>query len=69
MFFEFTKEVKGFRLWHPIEKRCINSRDVIFREQEMYMLQNKPEEKSSPDLDNRIEVEHNLLPSTSMTEL
>ena len=30
-------------MWHPIEKMCITSRDVVFKEDTMFML-NKPNE-------------------------
>lgn len=36
MLLEFTKGVKGYKLWHPTEKKCVSSRDIIFREQEIY---------------------------------
>lgn len=29
MFLGFTEGVKGFRMWHSIEKKCINSRDGV----------------------------------------
>lgn len=37
MFVGFTEGVKDYRLWHPTDRRCINSRDVIFREEEMFL--------------------------------
>lgn len=33
----FTNGFKDFKLWHPIVKRCINSRDITSREEEMFM--------------------------------
>lgn len=68
MFLEFTEGVKGYRLWHPIEKRCINSMDVIFREQEMFMFQDKPVEEHRKDEATKIKVELNSPPSTSRTD-
>ena len=32
MFVGFTEGIKGFKLWHPTNKRFIISRDVLFRE-------------------------------------
>ncbi|MDV3187719.1 MAG: hypothetical protein Q8836_02375 [Sweet potato little leaf phytoplasma] len=68
MFLRLTEGVKGYRLWHPVERRCINSRDVTFREQEMYMLHDKTSEKSLATKDTHIEVEHNAHSSNTETE-
>lgn len=48
--------VKGYRLWHPTDKICINSRDVIFREEEMFMYQ-QPSKLASLNQNSIIEVE------------
>lgn len=34
MFVAFTDGVKGFKMWHPIEKMFIGSRDVAFKKDE-----------------------------------
>ena len=58
MFIGFTEELKGFRMWHPIEKRCITSRDVVFKEDIMFVF-DKPNETFDPNYKlNEIEVEH-----------
>lgn len=41
MFVAFTKGVKGFKMWHPIEKKSIINRDVTFGEKEMFMQKEK----------------------------
>lgn len=65
MFLGFTEGVKGFRLWHPVEKRCLNSRDVTFREQDMYMLQAKSQNEITKEHNTSIEVEESPQPSTA----
>lgn len=57
MFLGFTRVVKRFRFWHPTEKRCINSRDVIFREHEMFMTQEPPNDTTSQNPKYSFEVE------------
>lgn len=34
MFVGFIEGVKGYKMWHPIERKFIISRDVTFREEE-----------------------------------
>ena len=42
VFLGFEKGVKGYRLWDPISKKMVTSRDVIFNEAFM-LKQNEPE--------------------------
>lgn len=57
MFVGFTESVKGFRLWHPIEKKCVNSCDVTFREDEMFMMKEVQMNTNNQPHTTRIEVE------------
>ena len=61
MFVGFTEEVKGFKMWHPTNKKFIISRDVHFRETEMFM-QGKGNIERNPNATEtyttRIEVEN-----------
>uniref|UniRef100_A0A803NRR5 CCHC-type domain-containing protein n=1 Tax=Cannabis sativa TaxID=3483 RepID=A0A803NRR5_CANSA len=59
LFLGYPKGVKGYKLWclEPRYKKCLLSRDVVFREDEMAMKskgETKPEESSS---DKPVEVE------------
>ena len=69
MFLSFIEEVKGFRMWHLIKKRCITSKDVIIKEDTMFMLDKPNKTLDSNYRPNDIEVEHppnhesNKLPS------
>ena len=62
-------------MWHPIEKRCITSRDVTFKKDVMFMFDKSNETFDSNYKPNKIEVEHppnhesNKLPSTTKEEL
>ena len=64
IFVGFTKRVKGFTMWHPIEGRFIMSRDVTFREKEILMQKEQGIPKSLEHPTNLIEVkEASNLPS------
>ncbi|XP_038904482.1 uncharacterized protein LOC120090851 [Benincasa hispida] len=57
MFLGFIEGLKGFRMWHPIEKRCITSRDFIFRETKMFMQKPTPIVTTPQGKYDTIEVE------------
>lgn len=61
MFVGFTKGVKGYILWYPTDKRCINSKDVVFREYKMFVYQvvQQPDLKEMEK--STIEVELSLI--------
>lgn len=61
MFVGFSEGVKGFKLWHPSERRFIVSRDVIFRENEMLMHKEGQTEDKADSSNSKIEVENLLL--------
>lgn len=67
MFVGFTEGVKGFRLWQPTERKCINSRDVIFREEEMFMLQTTQNIDSAKE-STTFKVELPILTTTQNTD-
>jgi len=46
IFIEFTKGVKGFRLWDPEKKSAFTSRDVIFDEDSMLREKSGTENKA-----------------------
>ncbi|XP_038885954.1 uncharacterized protein LOC120076257 [Benincasa hispida] len=37
MFVGFTEGVKGYKMWHPVERKFIVSRDITFRAEETFM--------------------------------
>lgn len=39
-FLGYPDKVKMFKLWDPIQSKCVIYRDVIFRENEMYYMSN-----------------------------
>lgn len=63
MFVGFTEVVKGYRLWRLKERKCITNRDVIFRENEMFMQKNSVPEQTPQELSDKIEVEQTLIPN------
>ncbi|XP_038904504.1 uncharacterized protein LOC120090876 [Benincasa hispida] len=66
MFVGFSEGVKGFKMWNPIEKRFIVSKDVTFREKEMFMQKEKTTcEVPKSFTTARIEVEARKDSSTS----
>ena len=61
MFVGFTERVKGFKLWHPTNKKFIISMDILFRESEMFMQGKINTERNSDDTESyttQIEVEN-----------
>ena len=65
IFLGFEKGVKGYRLWDPISKKTVTSKDVIF--DETFMLkQNEPEtcdDTSQEKLTVEVEFDENSSPS------
>lgn len=55
IFLGFEKGVKGYRLWDPISKKKVVSRDVVF--DETYMLKKNDEEVSADSQKQTVEVE------------
>ena len=46
IFIEFTKGVKGYRLWDPEKRSAFTSRDVIFDEDSMLREKSETEDKA-----------------------
>jgi len=46
IFIEFTKGVKGFRLWDPEKRSVFTSRDVVFDEESMLREKSETEDKA-----------------------
>ena len=65
VFLGFEKGVKGYRLWDPISKKMVTSRDVIF--DEAFMLkQNEAEtcdDRPQEKLTAKVEFDKNSSPS------
>ncbi|XP_038877664.1 uncharacterized mitochondrial protein AtMg00710-like [Benincasa hispida] len=57
MFVGFTEGVKGFKMWNSAEKRFVVSRDVTFREREMFMQKEKTTIEIPKSSTTRIKVE------------
>ena len=57
MFADFIEGVKGYKMWHPIERKFIVRRDVTFREEEVYMQKEGSSDVSKEITTTRIEVE------------
>ena len=46
IFIEFTKEVKGFRLWHSEKRSTFTSKDVIFDKDSILREKSETEDKA-----------------------
>ena len=67
VFLGFEKDVKGYRLWDPISKKTVTSRDVIF--DEAFMLkQNEAETCDDSPMEKltvEVELDENSSPSNN----
>ncbi|XP_038891593.1 uncharacterized protein LOC120080985 [Benincasa hispida] len=57
MFVGFTEGVKGYKMWHPVERKFIISRDITFREEKMFMEKEKRLEDEAKSSTTGIKVE------------
>lgn len=64
MFVGFTDGVKGFKMWHPTEKGFVITRDVTFKEREMFMLKENLIVEVYKALTTRIDVKNPKDPPT-----
>ena len=51
IFLGYPKGVKGYRLWNPNTRKCVISRDVVFKESEMLGLAKDGESSSGGEVD------------------
>lgn len=64
MFVGFLKGGKGFKMWHPIERKFTVSRDITFRENEMFMHKESMSDDKTEISNSKIEVERLIEPPT-----